>query len=232
MRSLIRSLGISSCSDSPYSCITFQLQSSAQICHRMVSSTAFRTKAQVVSHSRCSNTQFLCCSFYIRNWSNNHEHWWHDWLGRWRCHRRSCCGGGKAISLTTHPPYHSCRLRWKRFLPSCSWATAISEFTICRLQKMQTVCRLWRLYDWETGCIVPAILSDPLMAVEVDLVTNEDASPSFIRAADYATPTDLEKYTLWAEQYLQCLPVQIFIFLGSTFPSSYSLFSTERSIIN
>ena len=145
MRSLIRSLGVSSCSDSPYSCITFQLQSSAQICHRMVSSTAFRTKAQVVSHSRCSNTRFLCCSFYIRNWSNNHEHWWHDWLGRWRCHRRSCCGGGKAISLTTHPPYHSCRLRWKRFLPSCSWATAISEFTICRLQKMQTVCRLWRL---------------------------------------------------------------------------------------
>ena len=32
------------------------------------------------------------------------------------------------------------------------------------------------------------------MTVEVDLVTNDDASP-FIRVADYATPTDLEKYT-------------------------------------
>ena len=31
------------------------------------------------------------------------------------------------------------------------------------------------VYDWETACIVPAILSDPLTAVEVDLVTNEDA---------------------------------------------------------
>ncbi|KAF8694423.1 hypothetical protein AX14_002043 [Amanita brunnescens Koide BX004] len=29
------------------------------------------------------------------------------------------------------------------------------------------------LYDWETGSIVPAILSIPLMAVAVDLVTNE-----------------------------------------------------------
>jgi hypothetical protein len=31
------------------------------------------------------------------------------------------------------------------------------------------------LIDWETGCIVQTILSDPLMAVAVDLVTDEDA---------------------------------------------------------
>ena len=57
------------------------------------------------------------------------------------------------------------------------------------------------VYDWETACIVPAILSDPSMAVEVDLVTNEDAAPSFTRVSDDATPTDLKNYTIWAEQY-------------------------------
>ena len=29
------------------------------------------------------------------------------------------------------------------------------------------------LYDWETACIVPAILSDLLMAVTVDLATDD-----------------------------------------------------------
>jgi hypothetical protein len=33
------------------------------------------------------------------------------------------------------------------------------------------------LYNWETGCIVPAILSDLLIAVTVDLVTDENAAP-------------------------------------------------------
>ncbi len=32
------------------------------------------------------------------------------------------------------------------------------------------------LYDWETGCIVPAILSDSFMVVTVDLVPDEDAA--------------------------------------------------------
>ena len=61
------SLGVSSYSGSPYSCITFQLQSPSQIRHRLVSSTTLRTKAQVVSHSRYSHTRILCCSFYIQN---------------------------------------------------------------------------------------------------------------------------------------------------------------------
>jgi hypothetical protein len=38
------------------------------------------------------------------------------------------------------------------------------------------------LYGWETGCIVPATLSDPLMAVQADLVTDEDGNPGFTRA--------------------------------------------------
>lgn len=50
--------------------------------------------------------------------------------------------------------------------------------------------RVTSLYDWETGCIVPAILSDPLMAVAVDLVTDENATPSITRVPSDATPSN------------------------------------------
>ena len=63
------------------------------------------------------------------------------------------------------------------------------------------------LYDWETGCIVPAILSDPLMAVWVDLVTDENAAPSFIRVPDYATPEDRVQYMTWARHYFMVRPL-------------------------
>lgn len=61
------------------------------------------------------------------------------------------------------------------------------------------------LYDWETGCIVPAILSDPLMAVTVDLVTNEKAAPSITRVSDDKTPDELAQYMTWATQYFEAL---------------------------
>ncbi|KAH9952260.1 3-hydroxybutyryl-CoA dehydratase [Lactifluus volemus] len=61
------------------------------------------------------------------------------------------------------------------------------------------------LYDWETGSIVPAILSVPLMAVAVDLVTNENAYPSITRVPDYATSSDRAQYMTWARQYFQAL---------------------------
>ena len=59
------------------------------------------------------------------------------------------------------------------------------------------------LYDWETGCIVPAILSDPLMAVTVDLVTDENATPSITRLPGDSTPNDCEQYMTWARQYFK-----------------------------
>jgi hypothetical protein len=59
------------------------------------------------------------------------------------------------------------------------------------------------LYDWETGCIVPAILSDPSMAVAVDLVTDENAAPSITRVPDNATPDDCAEYVTWARQYFK-----------------------------
>jgi len=59
------------------------------------------------------------------------------------------------------------------------------------------------LYDWETGCIVPAILSDPMMAVTVDLITDENATPSFIRVPDHATLDNRAEYMTWARQYFK-----------------------------
>jgi hypothetical protein len=62
------------------------------------------------------------------------------------------------------------------------------------------------LYDWETGCIVPAILSDPLMAVAIDLVTDENAVPSITRVPDDASPDDHAQHMTWARQYFKVFP--------------------------
>lgn len=59
------------------------------------------------------------------------------------------------------------------------------------------------LYDWETGCIVPAILSDPLMAVTVDLVTDEDAAPALTRLPRTVTADELERIATWPRLYLE-----------------------------
>lgn len=61
------------------------------------------------------------------------------------------------------------------------------------------------LFDWETACIVPAMLSDPLMTVAVDLVTDENANPSITRITDDATPDDRAKYMIWSQQYFTAL---------------------------
>lgn len=54
---------------------------------------------------------------------------------------------------------------------------------------------------WETGCIVPAILSDPLMAVTVDLVANEKAAPSITRVSYDTTPDKLTQYMTWTQYF-------------------------------
>lgn len=59
------------------------------------------------------------------------------------------------------------------------------------------------LFDWETGCVLPAILSDPLMAVTVDLVTDENASPSIMRVPSDTPPDDRTEYMTWAAQYFK-----------------------------
>lgn len=61
------------------------------------------------------------------------------------------------------------------------------------------------VFDWETGCIVPAILSDPLMAVGVDLVTDMNAAPSITRVPSYVTPDECVSYMEWATRYFNVL---------------------------
>ena len=73
----------------------------------------------------------------------------------------------------------------------------------------------------EDADILPlAILSDPLMAAEVDLVTN--GSPFFTRP---------EKIRHMGRTIFHGVYLVIFLNFGNDFPL-YSLFSTERPIIN
>ncbi|TRX97826.1 hypothetical protein FHL15_001036 [Xylaria flabelliformis] len=59
------------------------------------------------------------------------------------------------------------------------------------------------LYDWETACIVLAILSDPLMLVIVDLGTDYNANLSVTRVPKNAIPSDRTQYMEWARLYIQ-----------------------------
>ena len=59
------------------------------------------------------------------------------------------------------------------------------------------------VYDWEVASIVPAILSDPIMSVIVDLVTDEDAVPSITRVDDDTTPDEHAEYMTWTRQYFK-----------------------------
>lgn len=60
------------------------------------------------------------------------------------------------------------------------------------------------LYDWETACIVPALLSDPNVAAgPVDLITDEEGEPSVTRIPKNPTPMDLETYAVWAGHYIK-----------------------------
>ncbi|TVY40114.1 hypothetical protein LSUB1_G003599 [Lachnellula subtilissima] len=61
------------------------------------------------------------------------------------------------------------------------------------------------LFDWETACIVPAILSDPSMVVTVDLILDEESSPSITRVPEDATHEDLAEYMTWSRQYFKVL---------------------------
>lgn len=64
------------------------------------------------------------------------------------------------------------------------------------------------LFGWETACIVPAILSDPMMAVAVDLATDENATASVTRVPDDATPDDRAQCMIWARQLFKALFIQ------------------------
>lgn len=78
------------------------------------------------------------------------------------------------------------------------------------------------LYDWETACIVPAILSDPIMWLAVGLIPNTDGTPSITRMYDDSTPEDAAEYMTHSEYYLEvrisfwCCVVRCLNFRGVT----------------
>ena len=57
------------------------------------------------------------------------------------------------------------------------------------------------LYDWEVAHIVPAILSNPQMAVTVDLDVNGEAVPIVTRLDEDETEEDLKEYQSWSNYY-------------------------------
>ena len=65
------------------------------------------------------------------------------------------------------------------------------------------------LYDWETGCILPAILSDPLMRIRHDLVEDENGDPSIAGEVDDETPED-------RAEDMRCARVYYKVFLHSS----------------
>ena len=151
-------------------------------------------------------------------------------MGKWQleCHHRSCCGSGKAISLTTHPPCHSFRRRW----PSVGkvsiilfLSTTIPAFTIrtkdVKGLPLVTSVRLGN------GCIVPAIYPirswqwkstwwqtrmRPLLLIGYLTTRHQPTS----RATRYG-PNNISRYVL------------VQICSGSNFPSLYCLFNWARN---
>jgi hypothetical protein len=66
------------------------------------------------------------------------------------------------------------------------------------------------LYDWETACIVPALLSDPLVvAGPVDLILNDSGEVSVTRIPEKPTATDLEAYAEWARHYFKVCALRV-----------------------
>ncbi|KAJ7758528.1 hypothetical protein DFH07DRAFT_868009 [Mycena maculata] len=61
------------------------------------------------------------------------------------------------------------------------------------------------LYDWETGHIVPAILSDPQIATHVDFELDGDGVPVLSRLPDGATAEYIADYEGYAKHYFKVL---------------------------
>ncbi|OBS20043.1 hypothetical protein FPOA_11764 [Fusarium poae] len=61
------------------------------------------------------------------------------------------------------------------------------------------------LYDWETGCIWPALLADPEMALAVDLIADDNAKPAIKRVWEEAATEDLNDFKNHTKNYIETL---------------------------
>lgn len=57
------------------------------------------------------------------------------------------------------------------------------------------------VYDWEIGCVLPAILSDPLMKVGFDLVEDKKGNRLITGEVEDATPEDRAEHMRYASAY-------------------------------
>jgi len=56
------------------------------------------------------------------------------------------------------------------------------------------------LYDWETACVVPSLLADPMVAVSpVDLTADERAEPVFTRIPPSPEVAEMEVFAAWSQ---------------------------------
>lgn len=61
------------------------------------------------------------------------------------------------------------------------------------------------VFDWKNAVVLPAILSNPVLAVTVDLVLNENVEPHFSRAALLASDNKRAQYMSWSEDYFEVI---------------------------
>jgi len=79
------------------------------------------------------------------------------------------------------------------------------------------------VYDWENGCIVPALLSDPSMVVKVDLTLDENGTPTTKPIPKEATLDDIAEYMRWCSQYFQVGHIQRLLGASADFTFRYRL---------
>ncbi|KIK61131.1 hypothetical protein GYMLUDRAFT_73533 [Collybiopsis luxurians FD-317 M1] len=61
------------------------------------------------------------------------------------------------------------------------------------------------VFDWDVGSITPALLSDPLMAILVDLVTDGNGAPTIIRTHPTHTEAEQKYFQKCSEHYFKVL---------------------------
>lgn len=73
------------------------------------------------------------------------------------------------------------------------------------------------VYDDETSCILPAILSDPLMRVAFDLVEDKNGNPSIAGKVEDAIPEDRAEHVsiLQCMFRIQALPFSVYEHIGN-----------------